>query len=332
QYWVDHYKGDKENLYREYFQKYSTECMGSAINEKGMLAIVAAAGDGECVKLCEQYIRKWFGNRLAQCKSLVEVLAWIKHPLAIQVLLSFANRFRTKVVQKTAGEHVQALADREGWTIDELADRTIPDAGFERPKDEAGQPIGGDAALVLDYGPRKFTVQLDDELQPILRTEEGKTVKNPPAAGKQDDADKAKAARKAFTDAKKTIKEVVKRQSERFYEFLCTQRDWRFEDWRRYLAEHPIAGKVCVRLAWAAVSRNEDGIEQFLGCFRPLEDGSLTNEKDEEVTLADDVRVRLAHTCNTPAEIGAAWIKHFEDYDVAPLFQQFGRDTYTLPE
>ncbi len=90
-------------------------------------------------------------------------------------------------------------------------------------------------------------------LQPVIRTAEGKTVKNPPAAGKQDDADKAKAARKAFTDAKKTIKEVVKRQSERLYEALCTQRAWRFEDWRRYLADHPIVGKLCVRLAWAAV-------------------------------------------------------------------------------
>ena len=104
---------------------------------------------------------------------------------------------------------------------------------------------------MLDYGPRKFTVRLDDELDPVITNEEGKTLKNAPAAGKQDDVDKAKAARKAFTGAKKMVKEVVKRQAERLYEALCTQRTWRFEDWRRYLANHPIAGRLCVRLAWA---------------------------------------------------------------------------------
>jgi HEAT repeat protein len=334
QYYQQMYDGNKDNLYRQLFQKLSTDCMGSAIDQKGMLALAAAAGDGECVKLCDQYIRKWFGNRLAQCKALVEVLAWSAHPLAIQVLLAFANRFRTKAVRKAAEEHVQALAEREGWTIDELADRTIPDAGFERPADESGAPVvGAEANLVLDYGPRKFLVKLADELQPVITTEEGKTVKNPPAPGKQDDAELAKAAKKAFTDAKKVIKEVVKRQTERLYEALCTQRGWRFDDWRRYLAEHPVVGKLCVRVAWAAVAPGKDGAaERFLGCFRPLEDGSLTNEKDEEAHFDGDTLVRLAHTCNTPAEVGSAWLQHFEDYDVTPLFQQFGRATFSLPE
>jgi hypothetical protein len=281
--------------------------------------------------MCEQYIRKWFGNRLSQCKALVEVLAWCDHPLAIQVLLSLANRFRTKAVRKLAEEHVRAVADREGWTLDELADRTVPDAGFERPTDEAGAPVGDEATLVLDYGPRKFTVKLGDGLQPVIATEEGKQVKNPPAAGKSDDADKAKAARKAFTDAKKTVKEVVKRQTERLYEALCTQRTWKFEDWQRYLAFHPVVGKLCVRLAWAAFAP-EAGGERFLGCVRPLEDGSLTNEKDEQVTLPPGTLLRLAHACNTPPELGAAWARHFQDYDVEPLFAQFGRETYSLPE
>ncbi len=330
QYWVDQYDGKKENLYRVYYQKYANECIGSAVGEKGMLALVAAAGDGDCVKACEQYLRKWFGNRLAQCKCLVEVLSWIKHPLAIQVLLGVANRFRTKAIRKMAEEYVQALAEREGWTIDELADRTVPDAGFERAADESGKPGGDAAALVLDYGPRRFTVKLDDDLQPVIHTEEGKTVKNPPAPGKNDDADAAKAAKKTFSDAKKIVKDVVKRQAERLYEALCTQRTWRFDDWQRFLAQHPIVGKLCIRLAWAAFAPGEEG--PFLGCFRPLEDGSLTNEKDEEARFEPDTRVRLAHACNTPAEVGAAWARHFEDYDVTPLFPQFGRATYVLPE
>ncbi len=219
-----------------------------------------------------------------------------------------------------------------GWTVDEelARPRPFPNAGFARVHVGEGRRTDRrtEGVLVLNYGPRTFTVKLNDELEPAITTADGKTLKNLPAIGKSDDAEPAKAARKAFTEAKKVVKEVVKRQSERLYEALCTQRFWRFAEWQQYLAAHPIAGRLCVRLAWAAFNANTD---QFLGCFRPLEDGSLTNEKDEEVTFEPEVRVRLAHACNTPAEVGAAWAQHFTDYDVEPLFQQFGRATYTLP-
>lgn len=333
QYYRDHYQNSKDNLYRELFTKFSTTFTGSANDQKGMLALVAAAGDADCVKMMERYIREWFGNRLAQCKALLEVLAWVPNPLAIQVLLTIANRFRTKALRQLAQEHVEALAEREGWTIDELADRTIPDAGFARPVDEHDQPLGDDAILELDYGPRKFQVRLNDDLEPIVTSEEGKPLKNVPAPGKNDDVDKAKAAKKAFSDAKKAVKEVVKRQTERFYEALCTQRSWRFEDWQRYLARHPIVGRLCVRLAWSAFARAEGDTEteRFLGCFRPLEDGSLTNEKDETFPTPSDAIIRLAHTCNTPADLEKAWQQHFADYEVEPLFQQFDRPIYALP-
>ena len=285
-----------------------------------MLALVAAAGDRECVKLCEQYIRNWFGQRAAQCKALVEVLAWMPHPNAVQVLLSIGNRFRTKSIREAASAHVEGLAERQGWTLDELADRTIPDAGFERATDDDGKPIGDEATLVLDFGPRKFTVKLSDDLEPVITTEDGKTVKNLPAPGKSDDEEKAKAAKKAFSDAKKSVKEVVKRQSERFYEALCTQRTWTFGDWQTYLALHPIVGRLCSRLVWATFAKAGDA-ETFLGCFRLLEDGSLTNEKDDEVHVEPTTIVRLAHTCNVPAELEPTWISHLADYEVEPLFR-----------
>lgn len=327
---LDSYKS-RDNLYQILFQNQSDSFLGSAIGEKGMLAIVSSVGNTDCVKLCEQYVRKYFGTRLAQCKALIEVLAWMKHPLAIQVLLSISNRFRTKSLRQAATDYVQALAEREGWTIDELADRTIPDAGFARPVDEDGQPTGTVAELVLDYGPRSFIVRLDDELEPVVTREDGKTVKAPPAPAKSDDEEKAKAAKKAFTDAKKLVKELIKRQAERFYEAMCTQRAWRFEDWKRFLLQHPIVGKICTRIVWSAFEPGHDGEpDTFVTNFRPLEDGSLTDEHDDTVTCQDGMLIRVAHDCNTPAESRSLWIQHLLDYDVKTLFQQFGRSGFTL--
>jgi len=333
-YYVDVYK-NKDNLYKALLATYSAEMLHSAIDQKGLLAIVSAAGDSECVKMCDKYIRKYYGNKLAHCKALIEVLSWIEHPLALQALLAFANRFRTKAVKQLAEQLVNEIAERQGWTLDELADRTIPDAGFARPVDEDGNPVGTEAVLELDFGPRQFEVRLNDKLETVIVPKgETKALKALPAPGKSDDEALAKEAKKDFSDAKKVAKEVVKRQSERLYEALCTQRSWSFADWNRFLAQHPIVGRLCVRLAWAAYEppAEENGERKFIGCFRPLEDGSLTNENDEEVKLADDAIVTLAHSCNVPDTLAAAWIKHFDDYDVTPLFQQFGRAAYVLPE
>ena len=329
QYWVAQYKTE-DGLYQHLFRTYSGQMLGSATGEKGMLAVVAAAGGADCVKPCEQYLKKWFGQRLSQCKCLVEVLAGIKHPIALQVLLSVANRFRTRAVQDLAKEHVNAIAEREGWTLDELADRTIPDAGFVRAKDAEGRPTGDRAELVIDYGPRQFTIKLDDDLEPVITGPEGKVLKSLPAPGKSDDEEIAKESRKQFAEAKKLAKDVLKRQTERLYEALCTQRSWRFDDWRSYLADHPVVGRLCVRLAWAAFAPGDGG--KFLGCFRPLEDGTLTDENDDAVTVPDDTVVKLAHAANTPKALGAAWAKHFADYDVTPPFVQFGREPYRLPD
>src|SRR5262249_9469861 len=74
----------------------------------GALAIAAAAGDADCVRMAERYIRTWFGQKMSQCKSLIEMLAWVKHPMGLQVLLAIANRFRTASLRKLASDHVNA--------------------------------------------------------------------------------------------------------------------------------------------------------------------------------------------------------------------------------
>ena len=332
QFYIDMYK-DKNGLTKYLFNQYSQELLHSAIDQRGMLAIVSAAGDAACVKMAEQYIRRYFGNKLAHCKALIEVLAWIDLPVSLQALLSIANRFRTKALRQLAEEHVQAIADRQGWTIDELADRTIPDAGFARPLDEIGEPIGYTAILELDYGPRDFLLQLNDQLEPIIFERGGaKPLKALPAPSKTDDEEKAKEAKKIYSDAKKTVKDVVKRQTERLYEALCTQRLWHFDDWERYLAQHPIVGKLCSRLVWVAFQPGKQEAREYFGSFRPLEDGSLSTEDDEQLLLPANSLIAVAHACNTPAELAEKWAKHLKDYDVTALFAQFGRDIYSLPE
>ena len=113
--------------------------------EKGILAVAGACCDAAAVGPVQKYLKDWYGYRAAQCKALIAMLASIDHPSAIQYLLSIANRFRTKGIREEAEKYVNILAERKGWTLDELGDRTLPAAG-----------LGDDGTLELSFGPRQF--------------------------------------------------------------------------------------------------------------------------------------------------------------------------------
>lgn len=327
--WIRDYYETEEKYRDELVRQLQGQFLNSAIGEKGALAIVSAGGDKHCVRIIEKFIRTHHGHRLAQSKALLEVLGWIDDPLAIQVLLSIGNRFRTAAIRKRAAELVQELADRKGWTMEQLADRTIPDAGFVQARDEKGQPVGKRAELVLDYGARKFIVIMNDDLEPVISRDDGKEVKALPAAAKEDDPDLVKAAKAEFTAAKKTVKDVVKLLAEQLYEAVCSQRTWIAGEWKSFLAMHPIAGVLCRRVIWRTHPIDAPEKPVF---FRPLEDGTFTDAEDNSVELTDTDVITVAHSSLMTSEQEQAWISHLKDYEVPKLFVQFGRTPYRLTE
>jgi hypothetical protein len=310
-----YYKGTKEEWYRTAYNSKLAEPIGTAIGEKGVLAVAGACCGGRAAAPAERFLKTYYGYRVHQCKALIRMLSWIEHPSAIQVLLSISNRFRTAGIRKEAELCVTELAERKNWTIDELADRTIPTGGFEEG-----------LQLVLDYGQRKFTAKLNSDFDVILSNEEGKVIKTLPAPRQDEDAEKAKAAKKKLSASKKEIDSVLKLQKERLYEGMCTQRTWSFADWSQFLNGHAIIRLYCQRLVWGVL---EGG--KVTQTFRPLDDGTLTDTNDEAVTILPEQKICLAHACKTPAETAKAWQQHLADYDVQPLFEQFGKASYQLP-
>ena len=293
---------------------YAKAPVASAIASKGLLAVVAACGGRDVVPPAERYLREWYGHRAAQGKALIAMLAWVDHPSATQLVLAIGSRFRTKSFQEEAARQVRALAERKGWTVDELADRTIPTAGFD-----------DDGVLELPYGPRTFTAVLRPDLVVELRDPDGKVIKALPAPRQSDDADLAKESKKAFSAARKELKNIATLQAQRLYEAMCTERSWSVEDWDRYLLRHPVAGPAVRRLVWVVPAA--DGAPLI---FRPLDDGSLTDVDDNDVELPDGARVMVAHDSALSPDEVAQWSTHLADYEIMPLFQQLGRGVHTI--
>lgn len=310
-----------QHCYDQLLEHYRTTPLETRISTKGVLAVAAAMGGPGLAPLVAPYLKRWYGLRAAQGKALLQMLSAVDHPTAIQVLLATATRFRTAGIRKEAEECVQQVAQRRGWTVDELADRTIPAAGL----DEQG-------LLTLSYGARIITARLLPDLDLQLQDDAGKVLAGLPAARAGDEAEAVEQAKKQFSDTKKQVKTIVKQQAERLYEAMCTGRRWSAADWRTYLLSHPIAGRLCRQVVWLATGVGKPVAGKPPVSFRALEDGTLTDVEDTAVALPDDAVVQVAHPLQIAAAICSAWTKHLADYEVEPLFAQFGRTPWVLPQ
>lgn len=305
-----------EEFYADFLPGMLMQPKGSAASSKGILSLAGACAGAEAAPIVGRYLKQWYGMRAAQCRALLQMLAWVEHKTATQLLLAVGSRFRTKSIQEEANKQAQVLADRKGWTVAELADRTIPTAGLD-----------DDGVLMLDFGPRQFSAKLNEDLELVLSDADGKPMKSLPDPRKDDDEAKATEAKKIFSAAKKELKSVVTMQRDRLYEAMCTQRTWPFEDWNIFLNRHPVARHHCQRLVWSAIRD-----EKVMTLFRPLPDGSLTDSNDDPVALKPEDQIRLAHECQVTPEQSLAWRQHLKDYEVEPLFEQFGRTNFDLAE
>ncbi len=290
------------------------EYITSAIGEKGILALTACTPPQELVAQIMQFMRDHHLHR-AQIEALLEAAASSNEPLVIQMLIGVARRHRTASVQLKAQALIAQIAEKNGWTPAQLADRTTPTAGL----DDTGK-------VLLQYGARTFNLVLDAGMKFVLQNNEGHVIKALPEPRADDDAELIKIATAQFATSKKELKMVLDSQAPRLQEAMCVERRWPAAQWREYLHGHPIVGRLIQRLLW--IQYDADGLKRSV--FRPSEDGSLVGLDDNEVVLAADSTVGLAHSCLLESAQTTGWLAHFKDYKIAPLFAQLTRNAPTL--
>lgn len=297
----------KDHVYLNSGLSYSAPM--SAIKEKGMLGLIFNIEGYIAVPLLRNYMRDHHERR-AQIDAMIEALGASNDPIIIQFLLSLSRRYRAASIQAKARQLIIQIAQRNNWTEDELADRTIPTAGL----DDSG-------ILILDYGDRTFTAKLNDKSQFVLFNSDGKEIKMLPSPRVNDDNALIKETKKYFTASKKELKQIIGSQTMRLYEAMCIQRQWSSSDWQEFLQKNPIMHKLMEQLIWQEIKDNN-----VINTFRPANDGALLNIKDEEITLLNDSYLRLAHQVLISEEEKQAWLTHFKDYKMTFLFPQLEHD------
>ncbi|ARU04871.1 hypothetical protein CCO03_09440 [Comamonas serinivorans] len=315
---------------------------GAPAKDNWMFSSLGLLGNDEVARRLTPLIRAWPGEAAhARAVAGLDVLEGIGTDTALMLLNGIAQKVKFKGLQDKAREKIAAIAEARGLSTEELEDRLAPDLGL----DERG-------SLVLDFGPRQFKVGFDEALKPWVRDftggVDGARLKDLPKPNKTDDEALAKDATERYKLLKKDAKTIAAQQIQRLETAMCQQRRWTAENFRDFIATHPLVRHIAQRLIWgvyAVAGQDNDGEVEYpnfggelLSCFRLAEDGSFTTADDEPFALPTDapqgcaLRIGVPHALQIRPEDAQAFGQLFADYELLQPFPQVGRDTYALTE
>ncbi|MGW6445822.1 DUF4132 domain-containing protein [Lentzea sp. NPDC055074] len=284
--------------------------IGAPSKEGWALTALGWFGDDSTVRALSPLIRVWPGeSQHARAVTGLDVLADIGTEVALSHLNSIAEKVKFKGLKTKAQEKVTQIADELGLSRDQLADRLVPRLGL----DDA-------ASLVIDYGPRQFTVGFDEQLKPYVLDPDGKRRKDLPKPAAKDDQDQAPLEHKRFTALKKDVRTIASDQIQRLERAMVDQRTWTTEEFNTVLAGHPLLWHIGRRLVWITA----DGES-----FRLAEDRTLADSGDDEFTLPEATTVRVAHPVDLQGAM-EAWGEVFADYEILQPFPQLGRPLHLV--
>lgn len=312
--WMAHVGYSVEELTAFYLRNMASGYPNSGADSKGILALSHRATPSAAGPMIARYLKQ-HGKRVSQAKALVETLYGMGTQDAVQVLVATATRFKQRSVRELAEKLVADLAEERGWTQSELADRSVPTGGFE-----------DDGTMLLEVGEdaKPYVARLASDLSVKLFNTQGKEVKSIPA-GK--DAN-TKEAKSLLSAAKKTIKTAQAQQQARLYDAMVSGRVWERQTWQDDLTHHPIMQRLIERVIWRGLAA--DG--ELVTGLRLTPEGEVLDAAGDDVDMAAIAMIDVAHTANLPEDHRQAWLDHFKDFEVKPLFAQVSRPVRDLTD
>ncbi len=285
---------------------------GAEAKDKWMLYCASVHGGDAMYKLLTDDISLWEYSRGAFAGEVVKALALNSNKLSLLKVDSISRKYKHKQIKGAAIDALDFAANELGLTKEEFLDKIIPTLGF----DSAGKKV-------VDYGTRKFNVQLSTELELVVSDESGKKLKTLPAVGKNDTQEIASESLKEFKAIKKQLKEVVSIQKARLEATLSTDRKWTYEGFTKLFVENPIMKQFALSLIWATYKDNE-----IVETFRYMEDGTFNTKDEDEYELTNDMQIGLIHPIELSSDDILTWTNQLADYEINQIFNQLGRKIF----
>lgn len=284
--------------------------------DRWVLTLQGWIGDDATVAHLAPKIRAWPGESgNARALAGLDALGDIGTESALRELYQISQKVPFEALRTRAEEKIALIATQLNLTPEQLADRLIPDYGFD-----------GTATLKLDYGPRTFTVSLDDGLRPTVAAADGKVLKTLPKPNAADDHDLAAAARKQLSAVKKQLRGFTTDQANRLRRAMRHQRRLPANDFHTYYVAHPLMNIVSRQLVWGAF----DDIGHLRTSFTVTPDHTFTDHLLQPVRLFDTDAIGLVHPVQLDDYTLTAWQSQAARWN--PLFPQLSCGTNTLTD
>ncbi|EGI1201612.1 WGR and DUF4132 domain-containing protein [Escherichia coli] len=292
---------------------------GAPSKESWAFTALGVLGNDDTARKLTPLIRAWPGESQHKRATVgLDILAAIGSDIALMQLNGIAQKLKFKALQERAKEKIANIAESRELTVAELEDRLAPDLGLDN-----------NGSLLLDFGPRQFTVSFDETLKPFVRDASGSRLKDLPKPNKSDDELQANNAVNRYKLLKKDARTVAAQQVARLESAMCLRRRWSPENFQLFLVEHPLVRHLTRRLIWGVYSAEN----QLLACFRVAEDNSYSTADDDLFTLPEgDISIGIPHVLEISPTDAAAFGQLFADYELLPPFRQLDRNSYALTE
>ena len=292
---------------------------GAEAKTKWAMYFAAIYGGDEAINCLTDYIKEWskqsLNMRVALAVKAVNAVALNGSSYALMTVDNISRKYKSRAVRAAAVDALANAANQLGLTTQELADKIVPDMGFDEKM-----------CRTFDFGSRKFSVYLTPQLD-IEIFEGEKKLKNLPKIGVNDDPVLAEKATADFKEMKKQMKTVVDAQKQRLEYVLMLDRKWTAEAWKALFVKNPLMHCFAIGLIWGIYEN---------GClktsFRYLDDGSFTNSDDDEIELSEVMQIGLVHPLELTEHEKEAWLEQLDDYEIIQPFDQLRRKVYKVAE
>ncbi|MFV0540536.1 MAG: DUF4132 domain-containing protein [Aestuariibaculum sp.] len=262
-------------------------------------------GDSILAKLNTVFNGTVTNKRYRLAAMMVGAIAMVGSDKALRIVDMIARKFSNKRPQIRNGaiEALDAAAAELNISLDQLADRIIPDFGFENNY----------KTFVVEG--ETYRAFVSNEFKLHYFNDDNKLRKSIPKG-----TDKAIVTELKTID--KEIREVVKNQSGRLENYLISERKWSVAEWQKYYFGNPIMLVYVQRLLWGVYTPEGDLANVFY-CDEDLE---LYNVDDDEVILDNAQQIGIVHPLHMTTGLLEKWKEKIYDSDLEFEFEIVNRE------
>ncbi|MCW1923611.1 DUF4132 domain-containing protein [Luteolibacter arcticus] len=266
--------------------------------------VAGLTGDDSLIPRLVRPIPDWCKlNAGKRAEWAVRAIALIGTPGALRELDALTHRYRNqrRYVAAAATEAIRLLAAIQGISEDEIAERIVPDFGF----DESGQRSFSNPAS------EEAVARLRPDLKVAWLAADGRESAKPPAGLPSDE----------MKEWAKLFKQAVVSQTLRLERAMVEGRRWEPAAWQERFDAHPLFRCFAGSLVWAVY----DAGGAMLRTFRRYPNGIFADAKGEPEEFENAASVGLPHPMDLDDAVLADWAAHLKRFKVTPAFPQIAR-------